>query len=447
MARFLFATQPITGHVLPALPLVRALVERGHEVAWYAGARFRQRIEATGAQFEPYQSAYDYDDRDYDAAFPGRSALKGLDQIRFDFIHLFMKQIGPQHHDLARVHARFAADVTVGDPSIAATFALHERGGPPNAVYNITCLGIKGRDVAPFGLGLLPSSSPLGRLRNRLLGELASRVIFKAVSDELGTQRRALGLAPQRFEGVLLSKYLLLEPSVPAFEYPRSDLPPQVHYIGALLPDPPDGFTPPAWWPEVVQKQRPVILVTQGTVATNSAELIRPTLQGLANESVLVIAAGVTDPTLLGLEHLPDNARVEGFVPFKLLMPYVDLFITNGGFGGVQHALAHGTPIIAAGTTEDKPEVANRVAYSGVGINLRTNRPTPEQVRDAARRVLHDRCYREAAQRVAHDLAQHDAAQTGAALLERLAASRQPVHRSAALATPVAMLTSSDGVS
>lgn len=46
MARFLFATQPITGHVLPALPLVRALVERGHAVAWYAGARFRERIEA-----------------------------------------------------------------------------------------------------------------------------------------------------------------------------------------------------------------------------------------------------------------------------------------------------------------------------------------------------------------------------------------------------------------
>ncbi len=447
MARFLFATQPITGHVLPALPLVRALVERGHEVAWYAGARFRERIEATGAQFAPYQSAYDYDDRDYDAAFPGRSALKGLDQIRFDFIHLFMKQIEPQHRDLARVQAGFAADVTVGDPSIAATFTLHELGGPPNAVYNITCLGIKGRDVAPFGLGLLPSSSPLGRMRNQLLGELASRVIFKAVSNELGKQRRALGLAPHRFEGVLLSKYLLLEPSVPAFEYPRSDLPPQVHYIGALLPEPPAGFTPPAWWPEVVQKQRPVVLVTQGTVATNSAELIRPTLQGLANEAVLVIAAGVTDAAQLGLDHLPDNARVEGFVPFKLLMPYVDLFITNGGFGGVQHALAHGTPIIVAGTTEDKPEVANRVAYSGVGINLRTNRPTPEQVRDGARRVLHDRRYREAARRVANDLAQHDAAQTGATLLERLAVSRQPVHRSAALAGPVAMVTSTDGVS
>ncbi len=429
MSRFLFATQPITGHVLPALTLVRALVERGHEVAWYTGARFRERIAATGAQFAPYQSAYDYDDRDYDAAFPGRSSLKGLDQIRFDFINLFMKQIGPQHHDLAKLQATFSADVTVGDPSIGATFTLHELGGPPNAVYNITCLGIKGRDVAPFGLGLLPSNSLLGRMRNRALGELASRVIFKAVSDEFGRQRHSLGLAPQRFDGVLLSQYLFLEPSVPAFEYPRSDLPPQVHYIGALLPDAPEEVNLPVWWEEVTQKQRPVVLVTQGTVATNSAELIRPTLQGLAEEDVLVIAAGVTDQAQFGVEPLPANARVAAYVPFKLLMPHVDLYITNGGFGGVQHALTHAVPIIVAGTTEDKPEVANRVTYSGVGLNLHTNQPTPEQVRTAVRQVLKGEQYRQATQRIAIDLAQHDAARDGAMLLERLAISRQPVYR------------------
>src|SRR5262245_35467523 len=85
MARFIFATQPITGHVLPAQLIVRALVARGHEVVGYVGKKFRARAEAAGATFAPYQQAYDYDDSDYDAAFPGRAALKGLDQIKFDF--------------------------------------------------------------------------------------------------------------------------------------------------------------------------------------------------------------------------------------------------------------------------------------------------------------------------------------------------------------------------
>ena len=78
MARFLVATHPITGHVLPALTLVRELAAREHEVLWYCGAKFKDRVEATGARFVPYSAAYDYDDADYDAAFPGRDKLSGL---------------------------------------------------------------------------------------------------------------------------------------------------------------------------------------------------------------------------------------------------------------------------------------------------------------------------------------------------------------------------------
>ena len=51
--------------------------------------------------------------------------------------------------------------------------------------------------------------------------------------------------------------------------------------------------------------------------------------------------------------------------------------VTNGGYGGVQFALAHGVPLVVAGDHEDKPETAARVAGSGVGRNLKTGRPTP----------------------------------------------------------------------
>jgi UDP:flavonoid glycosyltransferase YjiC (YdhE family) len=35
--------------------------------------------------------------------------------------------------------------------------------------------------------------------------------------------------------------------------------------------------------------------------------------------------------------------------------------VTNGGYGGVQMALAHAVPLVVAGAKEDKPEVAGRV--------------------------------------------------------------------------------------
>jgi MGT family glycosyltransferase len=426
MASFLFVTQPITGHVVPAVPIIRKLVERGHDVRWYAGKKFRSRVEAAGAEFVAYERAYDYDDADYDAAFPGRSQLKGLDQLRYDFLNLFIKQIEPQYHDLQAHLTRRPADVIVGDPSVGATFMVNERGGPPNAVYNITCLGINGREVAPFGLGLMPNGSLAGRARNRALEFLAPNVIFRKVSQEIERQCKVLGVAPRKFTGVLLSPFLFLQPTAEAFEYRRSDLPPQVHFIGALLPDAPDDFTPPAWWAEVVDKQRPVVLVTQGTVATKAEELVAPTVQALAGDDVLVIAAGA-DPA--SLPTVPANARVERFVPFKPLMPMVDVYVTNGGFGGVQFALANGVPVVAGGKTEDKAEIANRVAYSGCGINLKTATPTAQQVGEAVRKVLNDPSYRDSARRIQAELAAKDAATEAATLLERLAETKAPVLR------------------
>ena len=50
-------------------------------------------------------------------------------------------------------------------------------------------------------------------------------------------------------------------------------------------------------------------------------------------------------------------------------------------------------PIVVAGDTEDKVETSARVAWSKVGLRLKTGRPTPEQVRGAVRRLLDDPSY------------------------------------------------------
>ncbi|HSZ35515.1 MAG TPA: nucleotide disphospho-sugar-binding domain-containing protein, partial [Acidimicrobiales bacterium] len=67
--------------------------------------------------------------------------------------------------------------------------------------------------------------------------------------------------------------------------------------------------------------------------------------------------------------------------------------VTNGGYGGIQQALANGVPLVVAGDSEDKPEVAARVHWSGTGVNLRTGRPSPAMVAHAVRRVLERRSY------------------------------------------------------
>jgi UDP:flavonoid glycosyltransferase YjiC (YdhE family) len=44
MTRFLFATMPAAGHVGPLIPLAHELIARGHEVDWYTGDRYRDKV-------------------------------------------------------------------------------------------------------------------------------------------------------------------------------------------------------------------------------------------------------------------------------------------------------------------------------------------------------------------------------------------------------------------
>ena len=45
-----------------------------------------------------------------------------------------------------------------------------------------------------------------------------------------------------------------------------------------------------------------------------------------------------------------------------------------------------------------------RVDWSGVGIDLRSNRPTPSQVRDAVRRVLAEPSFRQRSTAIGQDI-------------------------------------------
>ena len=182
----------------------------------------------------------------------------------------------------------------------------------------------------------------------------------------------------------------------------------------------------PAWFGEL-DGSRPVVHVTQGTIANAKPELFAPAVEGLANEDVLVVlATGGRAPEELGLARVPGNVRVAPWLPYAELLPRTAVMVTNGGYGGVQLALSHGVPLVVAGTTEDKPEVAARVAWSGSGVNLRTSTPTAEAVRTAVRKILTAPSYRLQAKRLAQEYSQYDAVARGVASIETLVGMRGP---------------------
>lgn len=429
MARLLVATVPLTGHVHPMLLLVRALVARGHECRWYAAAKFQPAITATGATFEPYRTAHDWDDRDVLAALPALRGKRGIARVKAQLREMFIAPLADQLGDLEAIATEFSPDAIVADQAHLGAAAFAERTGLPWCGVGISALVIPSRDVAPFGPGWRPARGALGRLRTRFLAWVV-RTMFRDVTRTYRRVRAALGLATRGTYFDVVSPQLFLQPTIEAFEYPRSDLPPQVHFVGPLVAALAATATEalPPWWDELVlahARGTPIVLVTQGTLATDARELVVPALRGLAREDVFVVATigtAVEGP-------VPANARVAAYIPYQALLPLVAVVVTNGGYGGVQMALREGVPLVVAGGSEEKPEIAARVAWTGAGIDLRTGTPSAERVRGAVMQILARPGYRVRARELAAAMVARDAPNEGAALIERLIAQRDVVRR------------------
>jgi UDP:flavonoid glycosyltransferase YjiC (YdhE family) len=83
---------------------------------------------------------------------------------------------------------------------------------------------------------------------------------------------------------------------------------------------------------------RPVVHVTQGTLDIDPNDLLRPAIAGLAGTEYLVVCTTGRAPTAT-LGALPNNVLAAPFLPHDLLLPLVDVVITNGGWGGVLAAI------------------------------------------------------------------------------------------------------------
>lgn len=411
MNSYLICCTPAHGHVLPLLTVGRHLAGQGHRVRFLTGAAYRDRVEAAGLTFVPLPAEADVD-LDHAGDLPERAGLKGPAAIRFDLRHLF---IAPGRAQFAALRDQLAlerADAVLTEGLFLGAALLNQlprEQRPPVVVLGIFPLGAASRDTAPFGLGVPPMPGAMGRLRNRLLTLLSEKVVFGPVIAEVDAVARELTGSPMTgsFFDWPSHSDAEIQFTVPSFEYPRSDLPAVVHFAGPL-PLAASGVALPEWWDEL-DGSRPVVHVTQGTVANaDPGLLIRPTLQGLADRDVLVvISTGGRDVAALG--ELPGNARAASYLPYDKLFDKLDVLVSNGGYGTVQYALAHGVPLVVAGQTEDKIEVTARVGWSGAGINLRTNAAEANAIARAVDRVLSDPGYRARAERIGQDIAGSDA--------------------------------------
>ena len=412
--RILIASTPMTGHLNPLLTIGRLLIAEGHEVVGLTGSALRERIEGIGAQFQPLPAGADLDLRDILSVVPElKDIAPGLEWLRVAIERLFVDTVPVQHKGLQQVLRDFPAEIVIGDDMFFGVLPMllgPRSKRPPIVLCGISILHWRREDGAPHFLGLPPATTQAQLNEYAAISQEHDGVVNQPLARRLNRSLKDLGVGPLSmtlYDSVVELADAYMQMTVPSFEFPR-DIPPSVHFIGAL-PIIPNQAPLPAWAHEL-DGSRKVVLVTQGTLANhNFGLLIAPTLAALANEPdllVVVTAGGRPIDAIPG--PIPSNARLASYLPFEWMLPKVDVLVTNGGYGSVNQAMSFGIPLVTAGLTEDKADVNARVAWSGVGIDLATNEPTPQALRDAIRTVLDKPNYRSRASLMADAFAEID---------------------------------------
>jgi UDP:flavonoid glycosyltransferase YjiC (YdhE family) len=409
--KILIAATPLTGHVNPLLAVGRAAAARGDAVLVLTDPAFRPKVEAAGLRFTPYADGHAAEYRETELP-------AGPERYRREFERRFVDPMPVQAAALRALIAAEAPDVIMAGSMFLGVLPLllDTAPRPPIVTVNISILFLDRPDHAPVGLGLPPARDRDDHVRYAALKAGMDAAFVNPVRAYTDGQLAQLGLPPLPASlphSIVTLPDLFLQPTVPGFEYDYGTLPTGVRFIGLLQPPTPPAPLPD-WWPELEQANaagKPVVLVTQGTLANaDFGELVEPTLAALADRDDLLVLATTGGRPVEALHGtVPANTRVSCFLPFRELLPRVSVLVTNGGYGSVSQALAAGVPIVSAGLTEDKAEVNARVGWSGVGVNLGTNAPTAEAVRDAVARVLDEPGFRQRAEAMRDAFAARDA--------------------------------------
>ncbi|MGO4690659.1 glycosyltransferase [Glaciibacter sp. 2TAF33] len=410
--KILIATMPFPGHFDPLTSIAVRLKDLGHDVRWYAPGEYAPTIERLGIGVLRFQRARAVTAENISALFPERARYRGPKRLDFDFDKVFAAPARDHYLDIRDIRRDFNFELLACDIAFFAAKLVHDAMRVPVYAVNPGPAVATSVDVPPPFFGLKPARNSLERMRDRVVRSIVNNATRTGLAS-FNAALDAAGLPPITKSEVIDCMYgavdRVFQTGIPEMDFPRSDMPRNVRYVGALLPARPASFADVG--PRIRDWPGPVVAVSQGTVDNRDpSKLVIPTMQALAGTETLVVALTAGQNTeRLRAEYPESNVMVEDFLAFDALFPHTDAFVTNGGHGSVMLALHHRVPMLVAGTREGKNDINARLAYNGLAVDLRTEKPSTRQVRSGLEHVMTDAAQHERIRHVGSVLDSYDA--------------------------------------
>jgi polyene glycosyltransferase len=239
----------------------------------------------------------------------------------------------------------------------------------------------------------------------RTLAMFMSSELKKTVAEDARV-RAELGIAPEAsgFMPRIDRAERILCYSVPELDYPFP-VPDKMRLVGSMippLPQAPDDGGLGEW----LDARDSIVYMGFGTITRLTREQVSSLLEVVRRLSdrhhVLWKLPTDQQKLLPPQEELPDNLRIESWVPSQLDVlahPNVKLFFTHAGGNGFHEGLYFGTPLVVRPLWVDCDDQAVRGEDFGVSLTL--DRPETIDVDDVLgklTRVLEDNAFRERAE-------------------------------------------------
>lgn len=398
----LFASIPLIGHINPLIPQAEELVRRGWRVALASTREVRAHIErqARGVEFVdlgPMGPLAEQLQRTEVEGALDPSYTRGTARMTANFVELW-----PIMYDaLSEAITTRRPDVMVANIMTFAGMDVADREQIPLVINNPYLLAVlpapvlPPADELPFYLSAksVHDITLADRIKNRLLRMAASRALNLTLGKRLNALRISRGRLPVDLYTVLKDQ-LIITNSCFGIEYSRP-LPPLVHALGPMIPDPEPL---PIEYKEWFESGPPVVYANLGTLALASRDVILRMLAAFDSSAfrVLWVLKRELQDALAG-HTIPDNVRIESWVPSVsavLSHENVRVFISHCGVNSVYESLAAGTPIVGIPMMAGQREMAVRVKDAGVGLYVNKSTFTPAELRQTVLRVLKEDRFR-----------------------------------------------------
>lgn len=381
--KIMFLNVLAMGHIANTMPLVRALVESGHEVRYWSGENFGEVVESrSGATFCCYPNVATEVTRrtpvEHDVFYvtrfnPGKSGMLCLQPAAVALLPSLLEaaeEFQPDLiiYDLFAVWGNYLSQIT-GIPCVSTMCTLVQDDDELQRMAD-SDPNMRPNDINHDAVRVLREQFGIETAWERAVSTYCeTNLVFSLRSLQTPVETQG-GLNRFSFVGPLID---------PAHE-------------ATLAPDEAEFIT---MCHERRRRYHRVVYVSMGTVVlpeTRFWHLLRRSVEG--KNILLVVSLGRSESG--PLDSLGDQVIQARTVPQLAVLGLADVFVNHGGINSVNEAVLCGVPMVCVPHFLDQFDVANQVEDVGVGLMLDSLCVTQELLEESLRQVLEEQHFRDA---------------------------------------------------